>query len=147
MKTFIYPSEILPFTQWVLLYLNALLVRGEKSKYFVGTQYVPGVPDPGKTDSTCVLIIFTQCFIHINEYNQSLMCSFLIGSLFCDIRTKQQWRSHDIPKHTFLNPSQHQPPMQLSEQSILLTCVQAENDTMLSLVTASVGFTMEGFAP
>ena len=37
--------------------------------------------------------------------------------------------------------------MQLSEQSILLTCVRAENDTVLSLVTASVGFTMEDFAP
>ena len=29
----------------------------------------------------------------------------------------------------------------------LLTCVGAENGTVLSLVTASVGFTMEGFPP
>ena len=64
---------MLPFTQWVLLYLNALLVWGEKSKYFVGTQYVPGVPDPGRKDSTCAHLIFTLRFIHINESMYSLM--------------------------------------------------------------------------
>ena len=32
----------------------------------------------------------------------------------------------------------------ISEQSVLLTCVQTEKGTALSLVTASVGFTMEG---
>lgn len=31
--------------------------------------------------------------------------------------------------------------------AILLTCVGAENGAVLSLVTASVGFTMEGVAP
>ena len=36
-------------------------------------------------------------------------------------------------------------PLLISEESVLLTCVQAENGTALSLVTASVGFTMEGF--
>ena len=36
-------------------------------------------------------------------------------------------------------------PLLTSEESVLLTCVQAENGTALSLVTASVGFTMEGF--
>ena len=35
-------------------------------------------------------------------------------------------------------------PLLISEESGLLTCVQAENGTALSLVTASVGFTMEG---
>ena len=35
--------------------------------------------------------------------------------------------------------------MLISEQSVLLTCVGMENDTVLSLVTVSVGFTMEGF--
>ena len=34
-----------------------------------------------------------------------------------------------------------------SEESVLLTCIRAENGTALSLVTASVGFTMEGFPP
>ena len=33
-------------------------------------------------------------------------------------------------------------PLLISEESVLLTCVRAENGTALSLVTASVGFTM-----
>ena len=37
--------------------------------------------------------------------------------------------------------------MLVSEDSVLLTRVRVENDTALSLVTASVGFTMEGFPP
>ena len=35
-------------------------------------------------------------------------------------------------------------PLLKSEQSVLLTCVRAENGIALSLVTASVGFTVEG---
>ena len=60
MKSFLFPSEIQPSAQGVLLYLNALLVQGEKCKYFVGTQYVPRVPGPGNMDSTHAHIIFTQ---------------------------------------------------------------------------------------
>ena len=38
-------------------------------------------------------------------------------------------------------------PLLISEESVLLTSVRAENGTALSLVTASVGSTMEGFSP
>ena len=38
-------------------------------------------------------------------------------------------------------------PLLTSEESVLLTCIRAENGTALSLVIASVGFTMEGFPP
>ena len=79
MKYFLFPSEIQPSAQWVLLYLNALLIQGEKSKYFFGAEYVPRVPDPGNVDPTRAHIIFTQWFICINESNPSLI-HFLIGS-------------------------------------------------------------------
>ena len=38
-------------------------------------------------------------------------------------------------------------PLLISEESVLLTCVWAENGIALSLVTASMGFTVEGFSP
>ena len=37
--------------------------------------------------------------------------------------------------------------MLVSEESVLLTRVRAESGTVLSLVTASMGFTMQGFPP
>ena len=112
----------------------------------MASQYVPTVPDPGKRDSICAHVTVTQWFICINESDESSYW-FLIGHLFYDITTKRQGRRHDIPKQaSLLSWSQHQPPAD-SEESVLLTCLRAENGTALSLVTASVGFTVEGFPP
>ena len=73
---------------------------------------------------------------------------FLIGNLFCNVTTKRQWRRHAIPKQAFFPQLIPTPaPMMVSKESVLLTCVQAENGTTLSLVTASIGFGMEGFPP
>ena len=73
---------------------------------------------------------------------------FWIGNLFYDITTKRQWRRHDIPKKAFFPQLIPTPaPVLGSEDSVLLTRVRAESGTVLSLVTASVGFTVEGFPP
>ena len=63
----------------------------------------------------------------------------------CFMTFEQRDNEKDI-KHIFINLFKHKSHL-LSEQSFLVTCVGAENGTVLSLVTASVGFTMEGFPP
>lgn len=51
-KNFVFPLKSYhPSTQWILLYLIALLVQGKKPRSIVGTQYVPVVPASGKIDS------------------------------------------------------------------------------------------------
>ena len=118
----------------------------EKSKYFMTSQYVPAVPDPGKRHSTGAHIIVTQQWSFVSMDQMSHSSWFLIGGLFYDIKAKRQWKRHDIPKQAFFPPLIPTPaPTLVSEEPVLLTCVQAENGTVFSVVIASVGFTMQAF--
>ena len=88
----------------------------------------------------------SDSFVLMNQMSHSYW--FLVGNLFYDITTKRQWRRHDIPKQIFFPQLIPTPaPVLVSEESVLLICIRVENDTVLSLVTASVWFTMEGFPP
>ena len=88
----------------------------------------------------------SDSFILMNQ--MSHLYWFLIGNLFYDITTKRQWRRHAIPKQAFFLQLIPTPaPMLVSEESVLLTCVRAENDTALSLVTASWDSQWRVFAP
>ena len=127
-------------TLWVLL---CCVFSWEKSKYLwqVSTclqcltqeRGIPPVPTSlSPSDS----------FILMNQ--MSHLYWFLISNCFMILQQR------DNEEHlTFLNRllSSADPNTSLlliSEQSVLLTCLRAENGTVLSLVTASVGFTMEG---
>ena len=118
----------------------------EKSKYLMRSQYVPAVPDPRKRHSTCAHITVTQQWSFISMDQMSHSYWFLIGGLFYDIKTKSQWRRHAIPKQAFFPQLIPTPaPVLVSEESVLLTRVRAENSTAFSVVIASVGFTMQAF--
>ena len=141
MKNFLFSSEILPpVSSFMFAYLHE---RNLSILWHVSMclQYL--------TQERGILPVSTSLspsdsFILMNQ--MSHLYWFLIGNLFYDIITKRQWRRHEIPKQAFFPQLIPTPaPVLVSEESVLLTRVRAENDTALSLVTASVGFTMEAF--
>ena len=142
MKNFLFSSEILPPLseffcvcifpwEYLSIYTSQYVLQGLTRER--GISPVPTSLSP------------SDSFVLMNQ--MSPLYWFLIDNLFHDIKTKRQGRRHDIPKQTSLLSWSHTSPLLISEESVLLTSVRAENGTVLSLVTASVGFTMEGFPP
>ena len=73
----------------------------------------------------------SDSFLLMNQ--MSHLYWFSIGNLFYDITTKRQWRRHSISKQVFFPQLIPTPaPMLVSEETVLLTRVWAENDTVLS---------------
>ena len=143
MKNFLFSSEILPpVSSFMFAYLHernlSILWHVSMCLQYLtqerGILHVPTSLSP------------SDSFILMNQISDSYW--FSIGNLFYDITTKRQWRRHSIPKQSFFPQLIPTPaPVLVSEESALLTRVRAENGTVLSLVTTSVGFTMEGFPP
>ena len=139
MKNFLFTSEILPPLSE--FFCVSIFVWENLSSY--ASQFVlqcltqeRGIPPEPTSLSP------SYSFVLMNQMSPSYW--FLIGNLFYDITTKRQGRRYDILKQASLLSWSHTSTLLTSEESVLLTRVRAENGTALCLVTASVGFTVEG---
>ena len=72
---------------------------------------------------------------------------FLISNCFTILQQRDKEEDMTFLNRLLSSADPNTSPLLISEESVLLTCVWAENGIALSLVTASVGFTVEGFSP
>ena len=143
MKNFLFSSEILPPLSE---FFYVCIFAWEKSNYLwqVSTclqcltqeRGIPPVPTSlSPSDS----------FVLKNQMSPSYW--FLIGNCFMILQQRDKEEDMAFLSRLLSSADPNTSPLLTSEESVLLTCIRAENGTALSLVTASVGFTMEGFPP
>ena len=142
MKNFLFSSEILPplseffcvcIFAWENLSINA-------SQYVLQclTQE-RGIP-PVPTSLTP-----SDSFVLMNQMGPPYW--FLISNCFTILQQRDKEEDMTFLNRLLSSADPNTSPLLISEESVLLTCVWAENGIALSLVTASVGFTVEGFSP
>ena len=127
MKNFLFSSEILP----PLSEFFCVCIFAWENLSIYSSQYVlQGLPQERGIPPVPTSVSPSDSFVLMNQMSPSYW--FLIDN-YCMIL---QQRDNEADPNTS--------PLLISEQSVLLTCVWAENGTVLSLVTASMGFMMEG---
>lgn len=92
-------------------------------------QYIPfSMLKPGR-NSTVLTSLCSDDSRDINELSESFV--ILISNMFYDITNKETMKRHDISKQAFFSAGPTDPAV-ASEESLLLTCLWAENGTTLS---------------
>ena len=139
MKNFLFSSEILPplseffcvcIFAWENLSINA-------SQYVLQclTQERGIPPVPTSVSPSDSFKIMNQ---------MSHLYWFLIGNCFMILQQRDNEEDKTFLNRLLFSADPNTSPLLISEESVLLTCVQAENGTTLFLVIASGRFTMEG---